>query len=270
MSRGKLTKDNAFWNEVGQIFDRLRKLGRRDVSFKQFVETYCKDRKLARAKEMALSFVEGFDAAPADRIGTIHRRRPNRFRRNRRRRILPHHRRLHAHYRLPEAIAGPEEASTLPPQCRKDRPLVPRQSGTRNPVPARRTAPTNPRTPGHHHAADRRAARRNGQVHSRRPKDAQGLDANRNGLSRKTNRQIPRAILGNARQNKTAGKDGHSNRWHSSTAAKRLSPRGGRSTPSAAASSPPGPADPRLSSSRISRPSKSSPRPWVRYRNSQE
>jgi monoamine oxidase len=68
LKNGQLRQDNQFWNEVGNVLDHLDKLSGRDVSFAEFLRTCCRGPKLARAKEMALSFIEGFDAAPADRI----------------------------------------------------------------------------------------------------------------------------------------------------------------------------------------------------------
>jgi len=47
---------------------RLSNLGDRGVSFAQFLGEYCNEPELARRRETAINFVEGFDAAPAERI----------------------------------------------------------------------------------------------------------------------------------------------------------------------------------------------------------
>jgi monoamine oxidase len=66
--RGKLRKLDDFWGRVGTVLDRLESLGKEDVSFAEFLDRCCRDRKFAAARELALSFIEGFDASHADRI----------------------------------------------------------------------------------------------------------------------------------------------------------------------------------------------------------
>jgi monoamine oxidase len=63
LRRRKLHPANDFWDEVGVIFERLKKIGRRDMSFAQFLREHCRGRKLARQAKLAKLFVEGFDAA---------------------------------------------------------------------------------------------------------------------------------------------------------------------------------------------------------------
>ena len=65
---GRLHKPPDLWAQIEQIMGRLRDFGPHDLSFAQFLQQYCNEPHLARSREMAVAFVEGFDAAPADRI----------------------------------------------------------------------------------------------------------------------------------------------------------------------------------------------------------
>jgi monoamine oxidase len=67
-SNGHLRKVNDFWGEIGKVLERLKQLGSKDMSFSEFAEKYVGDRDLQHAKMLAMSFVEGFEAARADRI----------------------------------------------------------------------------------------------------------------------------------------------------------------------------------------------------------
>jgi monoamine oxidase len=67
-SNRHLRKVDDFWGEIGKVFERLKKLGSKDMSFAEFAEKYVGDRELQNAKQLAMSFVEGFEAARADRI----------------------------------------------------------------------------------------------------------------------------------------------------------------------------------------------------------
>ncbi len=50
-------------NEMKPAMDRLEYLGRKDMSFEEFLRTKCRGTSLAAARHAALQFVEGFDAA---------------------------------------------------------------------------------------------------------------------------------------------------------------------------------------------------------------
>lgn len=63
-----LRNDQDVEGELEQIMSRLEELGPADLSFADFLKKCCDDPKLQRQREMAIAFVEGFDAAPADRI----------------------------------------------------------------------------------------------------------------------------------------------------------------------------------------------------------
>ena len=64
--RGRFHKSDGFWEEIDRIFAKLPKRGR-DLSFAEFLEQPSV-RASRDVKQLALSFVEGFDAARADRI----------------------------------------------------------------------------------------------------------------------------------------------------------------------------------------------------------
>src|SRR5688572_30185886 len=68
LRRGRLRKDNAFWDQVDEVLSQLKRLGPRDMSFAEFVRTRVRSPRLRAAKEQAIAYVEGFDAAPIDRI----------------------------------------------------------------------------------------------------------------------------------------------------------------------------------------------------------
>lgn len=63
---GKLSHDEKFWDEAWQILGRLDRMKEPDLSFAEFVRRYCADVS-PRARELALMFVEGFDAADPER-----------------------------------------------------------------------------------------------------------------------------------------------------------------------------------------------------------
>src|SRR5688500_11138366 len=66
---GRLRKLEDFWDELARVMDRLEKVrdGPGDESFEAFLSGRC--RGVPReAKELALAFVEGFDAAMPERI----------------------------------------------------------------------------------------------------------------------------------------------------------------------------------------------------------
>src|SRR5439155_22978854 len=65
---GRLAKANDFWDQLDKVLSKLEDLGPKDLSFAEFVERYCNAPALAEARELAMSFVEGFDAARAERI----------------------------------------------------------------------------------------------------------------------------------------------------------------------------------------------------------
>ncbi len=64
---GKWQRDADFWGKMSEVFARIR--GGRDRSFADFLRA---QRSLSpRIKQMALAFVEGFNAAHADRISAL-------------------------------------------------------------------------------------------------------------------------------------------------------------------------------------------------------
>ena len=67
----RLTEMKDAWAEIERVLRRMTKLAKgRDVSFADFLKRTCgAGRRLDRACEMAKLYVEGFNAAPADRIG---------------------------------------------------------------------------------------------------------------------------------------------------------------------------------------------------------
>lgn len=64
----KLSQDPKFWEEMGTVFEGIDKIPEPDLSFAEFLRCYCADLP-GRVKEMALAFVEGFDAADPERAG---------------------------------------------------------------------------------------------------------------------------------------------------------------------------------------------------------
>ena len=67
-SNGSLNKIEDFWGEIAKVFSRLARLNGADMSFVEFTEKFCNEPELRRAKQLAMSFVEGFDAARAHQI----------------------------------------------------------------------------------------------------------------------------------------------------------------------------------------------------------
>jgi len=65
---GKLQRSDDLWKEMDAIFARMRRERGRDVSFQTFLERHADDVKIQRARALATQFVEGFNAAHADRI----------------------------------------------------------------------------------------------------------------------------------------------------------------------------------------------------------
>ncbi|HEY2589596.1 MAG TPA: NAD(P)/FAD-dependent oxidoreductase [Tepidisphaeraceae bacterium] len=66
LHEGKLSKEEKFWEETEAVLGRLDQITEADLSFAEFIRRYCGDAP-QRAKESALSFVEGFDAADPER-----------------------------------------------------------------------------------------------------------------------------------------------------------------------------------------------------------
>jgi monoamine oxidase len=68
-SGGRLRKMDDFWEQVDKVFSRLNRVNRNgDLSFAEFLRRHCNDARLRDARKLALSFVEGFDAADANLI----------------------------------------------------------------------------------------------------------------------------------------------------------------------------------------------------------
>jgi monoamine oxidase len=57
-----------FEDQLGRVMKRLKRLGRRDMSFSEFLSRYCSGFRLRDARALATSFVEGFDAADPERV----------------------------------------------------------------------------------------------------------------------------------------------------------------------------------------------------------
>lgn len=66
--RGKLSKTHDFWNKLHAVMD-LMKLDQPDLSFAEFLKSLPVDEAARQAKAVATRYVEGFHAAPVERIG---------------------------------------------------------------------------------------------------------------------------------------------------------------------------------------------------------
>jgi monoamine oxidase len=64
LREGKLSNDVTFWEDIQSVFERLERLREPDLSFADFLSLYCADLD-PKIRDMALMFVEGFDAADA-------------------------------------------------------------------------------------------------------------------------------------------------------------------------------------------------------------
>jgi monoamine oxidase len=65
---GTLEQSNGPWDESDTIFERMERWDGPDQSFQEFLETQCRDTS-PQAQQRATSFVEGFNAAVAERVG---------------------------------------------------------------------------------------------------------------------------------------------------------------------------------------------------------
>lgn len=63
----RLVRSDELWDKVGTILRRLADLESEDLSFAQFLETYCRD-AAPEAKALATQYVEGLNAADKDLI----------------------------------------------------------------------------------------------------------------------------------------------------------------------------------------------------------
>jgi monoamine oxidase len=63
-----IERDEGLWEEIESVVKRMRLERKRDVSFAQFLDRHAKDPKMHRARSLATQFIEGFNAARADRI----------------------------------------------------------------------------------------------------------------------------------------------------------------------------------------------------------
>jgi monoamine oxidase len=63
---GKLQPDDAFWQELDRVFDKIDRHRGQDMSLAQFLSRHAFRRKVARLVE---SYVEGFDAADKRQVG---------------------------------------------------------------------------------------------------------------------------------------------------------------------------------------------------------
>ena len=66
-ANGKAQRMDDAWDKLRQVMGRLDQLRDRDMSFAQFIKEHAADVE-PRVRELALSFVEGFDAADTDLI----------------------------------------------------------------------------------------------------------------------------------------------------------------------------------------------------------
>ena len=67
LSDGRLQRDERFWDELSAVLGRLKNVGTSDRSFADFLRRDCADVP-ERIRQMALAFVEGFDAADPERV----------------------------------------------------------------------------------------------------------------------------------------------------------------------------------------------------------
>lgn len=67
LSDGRLKRDDRLWDELSAVLGRLRSVGPSDCSFADFLRRDCADVP-ERVRQMALAFVEGFDAADPERV----------------------------------------------------------------------------------------------------------------------------------------------------------------------------------------------------------
>ena len=65
---GQLSNDAGFWDEIQTVFGRLDRVTEPDLSFLDFLLKYCADIP-SKTREMALAYIEGFDAADPGRAG---------------------------------------------------------------------------------------------------------------------------------------------------------------------------------------------------------
>jgi monoamine oxidase len=68
---GSLQQSGDLWDKLQIVMKRLDRIGKKDISFKQFIQEYCQGEELREGAELAMAFVEGFDAAHADRISAL-------------------------------------------------------------------------------------------------------------------------------------------------------------------------------------------------------
>jgi monoamine oxidase len=66
---GELQSPDDAWAKVGELFGQMRQAGARDPAFGEFIAPYLADERWRDAAGLAISYVEGFDAAWAERIG---------------------------------------------------------------------------------------------------------------------------------------------------------------------------------------------------------
>lgn len=66
---GRLVDNSDLWEQIEKIMSGLERRQGPDVSFETYLEECCGGDDENRRRELARGFVEGFDAAPADRIG---------------------------------------------------------------------------------------------------------------------------------------------------------------------------------------------------------
>ena len=71
LAAGVLSKMDGVWNDVEQVMEKLKSLKPPDVSFAEFMNQPGNTLEKADVIDLALSFVEGFDAAPAGRISAV-------------------------------------------------------------------------------------------------------------------------------------------------------------------------------------------------------
>jgi monoamine oxidase len=71
LRQGFLIESSEFWSKLEDLMEQMKQIGPPDKSFKEFLETYAQNRDLGDEKNVARMYVEGFHAAPIDRISVL-------------------------------------------------------------------------------------------------------------------------------------------------------------------------------------------------------
>jgi monoamine oxidase len=71
VATGGVLRPNDGWQDADELFARMAQVGPEDQTFGAFVAPYLRDERWREAAQLATSYVEGFDAAPADRASVL-------------------------------------------------------------------------------------------------------------------------------------------------------------------------------------------------------